>query len=195
MGSMKLETWWNQVLSGSRFLRGGGEGFLRRTLCLSFWLIFRILMEIFYFNSIISVAIFLKVQGKCKVDSWKWDKFQFWFWNPFRNSDLVLVQCLWTGTRAGGCSQCCEYIFFLLSSVKTGGSGSGFFFVICTRAHIFLLESAQELDIGTSLLLNPDPKLKMRSSLESCSSPICFCLSAKKKDVTNWLFKSVPWIV
>jgi hypothetical protein len=47
----------------------------------------------------------------------------------------------------------------------------------------------------TSLLLDPDPKLKMSSSLESSSSLICFCLGAKKKDVTNWLFKLVPWIV
>jgi len=33
----------------------------RRTLCLSFWLIFGILMEVLNFNSIISFAIFLKV--------------------------------------------------------------------------------------------------------------------------------------
>ncbi len=76
-------------------------------------------------------------------------------------------------------------ISVLFSSVKMGGFRFRFFFlVICTRAHIFLLESAQELDIGTSLLLDPDPKLKM-SSLESCSSLIGFCLGAKKKDVTN----------
>lgn len=26
VGSMKLETWWDQVLSGSSFLKGGGVG-------------------------------------------------------------------------------------------------------------------------------------------------------------------------